>query len=159
MQSSRMFRKTLTATLAVALSYGVAVSASSAAAQSEGAAPALPKPAASAPRMKPLQKTEKPESQASAMTTASVAKPGAAAGVASKSGGRCTRLAFEVNDYGKDGPTKDAKSLLDTHIAKCAAHKGIKKYTVGKKSVDCKLFLDFIVFDEHTCNAEPPLCC
>ena len=25
----------------------------------------------------------------------------------------CKRFGFTVNDYGKDGPTKDAKSLLD----------------------------------------------
>ena len=30
----------------------------------------------------------------------------------------CTRLAFSVNDYGKEGPTKDAKELLDKYIAK-----------------------------------------
>ena len=28
----------------------------------------------------------------------------------------CQRLAFSVNDYGKDGPTKDAKDLLDKYI-------------------------------------------
>ena len=30
----------------------------------------------------------------------------------------CTKLGFSVNDYGKDGPTKDAKELLDKYIAK-----------------------------------------
>jgi hypothetical protein len=29
----------------------------------------------------------------------------------------CKRYGFSVNDYGKDGPTKDAKSLLDKLIA------------------------------------------
>ena len=29
---------------------------------------------------------------------------------------KCQKLAFLVNDYGKDGPTKDAKSLLDKYI-------------------------------------------
>ena len=82
----------------------------------------------------------------------------AAGKAAGKTSGRCTRLAFEVNDYGKDGPTKDAKSLLDKHIATWAAEKGIKKYTVGNKAVNCRLFLDFVVFDEHTCRAEAPVC-
>jgi hypothetical protein len=71
---------------------------------------------------------------------------------------RCARLGFTVNDYGKDGPTKDAKSLLDKHIAKWTADKGIAKYTTGKKSVTCNLFLDFGFFDEHTCKAEATVC-
>lgn len=71
---------------------------------------------------------------------------------------KCTRLAFSVNDYGKDGPTKDAMSLLDKYIAKWAADNGVKKYTTGKKSVNCELFLDFGVFDEHTCKAEASVC-
>jgi hypothetical protein len=70
----------------------------------------------------------------------------------------CTRLAFSVNDYGKDGPTKDAKELLDKYIAKWAAERGIKKYNVGKKDVSCELFLNFIVFDEHTCKAAASVC-
>ena len=71
---------------------------------------------------------------------------------------KCTRLAFSVNDYGKEGPTRDAKELLDKHIAKWTAERGIKNYTVGKKDVSCELFLDFIVFDEHTCKAEATVC-
>lgn len=71
---------------------------------------------------------------------------------------RCTRLGFSVNDYGKEGPIRDAKMLLDKYIARWAAENGIKKYTVGKKDVTCELFLDFIVFDEHTCRAEATVC-
>jgi hypothetical protein len=63
-----------------------------------------------------------------------------------------------VNDYGKDGPTADAKNLLDKHIAEQMSKRGIGKYTVGKKDVTCELFLDFIVFDEHTCKAEATVC-
>ncbi len=70
----------------------------------------------------------------------------------------CTRLGFTVNDYGKDGPTADAKKLLDKHIAEQMSQRGIGKYTVGKKDVTCELFLDFIVFDEHTCKAEATVC-
>ena len=71
---------------------------------------------------------------------------------------KCTRLAFSVNDYGKDGPAKDAQKLLDGYIAKWAADNGVKKYTTGKKDVSCELFLNLIVFDEHTCKAEATVC-
>ena len=142
------------------------------------AAPATETAKAASPaggvRMKPLSKTAKAAPAggsavaASPVTTGSVAKmagssaapvavPAGSKG-AGKASGRCTRMAFEVNDYGKDGPTKDAKSLLDKHIASWAAEKGIKKYTVGDKVVNCRLFLDFVVFDEHTCRAEAPVC-
>src|SRR3954452_23367693 len=70
----------------------------------------------------------------------------------------CTRLAFSVNDYGKEGPTKDAQQLLDKHIAKWTAEHGVKKYNIGKKDVSCELFLNFVVFDEHTCKAEANVC-
>jgi hypothetical protein len=70
----------------------------------------------------------------------------------------CKRMAFLVNDYGKDGPTKDAKSLLDKHITEWAAQQGIKDYSVGTKSVSCYQFLNFIVFDEHTCTASANVC-
>jgi hypothetical protein len=71
---------------------------------------------------------------------------------------KCQRLAYSVNDYGKDGPTNDAKKLLDTYIANWTKEKGIAKFTVGKKDVKCDLFLNFIVFDEHTCQASALVC-
>ena len=71
---------------------------------------------------------------------------------------RCTTLAFSVNDYGKDGPTKDAKDLLDKYIAKWTKDNNVTNYTVGKKDVSCELFLNFIVFDEHTCKASAQVC-
>lgn len=70
----------------------------------------------------------------------------------------CSRLGFSVNDYGKDGPIKDAKALLDKYVAKWAADRNIAKYRTGPKSVNCELFLDVIVFDEHTCRAEATVC-
>jgi hypothetical protein len=82
-------------------------------------------------------------------TTASSPTPAAAA---------CKKFGFEVNDYGKDGPTRDAQALLDKHIATWAKEKGIKTYTTGKKDVSCELFLNFIVFDEHTCKATATVC-
>lgn len=70
----------------------------------------------------------------------------------------CTRLAFSVNDYGKIGPTNDAKRLLDGHIAQEMKKRGISNYKTGKKTVTCELFLDVILFDEYTCRAEASVC-
>lgn len=70
----------------------------------------------------------------------------------------CTRLAFSVNDYGKIGPTNDAKRLLDQHIASEMSKRGVSNYKTGTKSVSCELFLDFVVFDEYTCRAEATVC-
>jgi hypothetical protein len=70
----------------------------------------------------------------------------------------CKKFGFEVNDYGKDGPTRDAQTLLDKHIAEWAQQEGIKNYTVGKKEVTCELFLNLIVVDEHTCRAVATVC-
>lgn len=70
----------------------------------------------------------------------------------------CTRLAFSVNDYGKVGPTNDAKSMLDKYIAKWASDRKITGYNTGPKEVTCELFLDFIVFDEYTCKAAATVC-
>ena len=70
----------------------------------------------------------------------------------------CKRLAFSVNDYGKDGPTKDANKLLDKYIADWTRERGIKGHSVSKRDVSCELFLDVIVFDEHTCKASALVC-
>lgn len=78
--------------------------------------------------------------------------------VAAPAAAKCTRLGFSVNDYGKDGPTKDAQNLLDKYIADWAKSKNISKYSTGKKAVNCELFLNLIVFDEHTCRAEATVC-
>jgi hypothetical protein len=78
--------------------------------------------------------------------------------VTSRAEARCTKLAFSVNDYGKDGPARDAQTLLDKRIADWTRSKGIKSYTVGKKDVSCELFLNLIVVDEHTCTATALVC-
>jgi hypothetical protein len=70
----------------------------------------------------------------------------------------CQTLSFSVNDYGKEGPTRDALSLLDKYIADWTKEKGIKSYTVGKKDVSCELYLDLLVVDEHTCKAKARVC-
>ena len=81
-----------------------------------------------------------------------------AAVAATPASATCTRLAFSVNDYGKDGPTKDAKGLLDKYVSKWAVEHGIKKFVTGKKDVSCEMFLNFILFDEHTCKASASVC-
>lgn len=70
----------------------------------------------------------------------------------------CQKLGFSVNDYGKDGPIRDAKALLDTYIKDWAAKNGIAKYRTGKKDVSCELFIDVGLFDEHTCKATATVC-
>ncbi len=70
----------------------------------------------------------------------------------------CKKMGFLVNDYGKDGPAKDAQDLLDKHVAEWAAQNGIKNYTIGKKDVKCELYIDVILFDEHTCTASANVC-
>ncbi|MBU2532581.1 MAG: hypothetical protein KKB37_07565 [Alphaproteobacteria bacterium] len=70
----------------------------------------------------------------------------------------CQKLGFSVNDYGKEGPIRDAKKLLDAYIKDWTAERGIKNYSVGKKEVTCELFLDVGLFDEHTCKAVATFC-
>jgi len=91
------------------------------------------------------------------VTLAAMAAAFVCAGAASASA-TCKRMAFTVNDYGKEGPTRDAMSLLDKYIADYTKEKGIKKYTVGKKDVKCELYLNLIVVDEHTCKASATVC-
>jgi hypothetical protein len=95
---------------------------------------------------------------AASLATASFAALLVASAAVAPAAAKCALMSFLVNDYGKDGPTKDAKNLLDKHIAKTMAARGIKKYTTGKKDVKCELFLDFGVFDEHTCKASATVC-
>ena len=81
-----------------------------------------------------------------------------AAGMVTPASAACKRFSFLVNDYGKDGPTKDAKDLLDKYIGEWMKEQNISKWTVGTKEVKCDLFLNFIVFDEHTCTATASAC-
>ncbi len=71
---------------------------------------------------------------------------------------RCKKFGFTVNDYGKKGPTEDAKRLLDKHIAEWMTKNNIKNYRTKPKTVSCKLFIDVILFDEYTCRADTLAC-
>jgi hypothetical protein len=82
----------------------------------------------------------------------------ALAALSSPADAACKKFGFTVNDYGKEGPTNDAKNLLDKHITEWAAQNGVSAYQTGKKSVSCELFLDVILFDEHTCTASATVC-
>lgn len=114
--------------------------------------------AATATTKKKAGATAAAASPAATGTTTALAAPpaGVAAAPIPKKG--CVRLGFSVNDYGKDGPTKDALKLLDTYIVSWTAEHSVKTYKVGPKSVECQLFLNFIVFDEHTCTASANVC-
>lgn len=65
---------------------------------------------------------------------------------ATNSWAACQRLGFAVNDYGKKGPIRDAKKLLDGYIAKWTAERGIKRYRVGKKNGNLRVVLGFRIF-------------
>lgn len=71
---------------------------------------------------------------------------------------RCKKFGFTVNDYGKVGPTNDAKRLLDKFIAEWMGKNGIKHWTSKPKKVECKLFIDVGLFDEYTCRADTTAC-
>ena len=71
---------------------------------------------------------------------------------------KCERHAFEVNDYGKEGPIRMARENLYKFVEKLKKEKGLKKVRVKESEPKCRLFLDFIVFDEHTCRIEANIC-
>lgn len=83
---------------------------------------------------------------------------GTVAAFAAPANAACKKFGFTVNDYGKVGPTNDAKNLLDKHIAQWASQNGVTNYSTGKKSVSCELFIDVILFDEYTCTASATVC-
>lgn len=83
---------------------------------------------------------------------------GAVAALSVPADAACKKFGFTVNDYGKEGPTNDAKNLLDKHVAEWATKNGVSEYSTGKKTVSCELFLDVILFDEHTCTASATVC-
>ena len=70
----------------------------------------------------------------------------------------CHRFAHSTNDYGRIGPTSEAKRLVEVAAKKWAADNKVKTFSMGAKSVKCLLFLDFGLFDEYTCTAEMSIC-
>lgn len=83
---------------------------------------------------------------------------GAMLGTAAEAQAECRTLSFSVNDYGKEGPARDAADLLDKYIVSWTKEKGIKKYRRVPKEIQCELFIDVIVFDEYTCTASADIC-
>jgi hypothetical protein len=77
---------------------------------------------------------------------------------ASSAQAKCQTLFYSVNDYGKDGPSRDATDLLEKYIVKWVAEKGIKKYRKTPQAIKCELFLDVVLFDEYTCTASADVC-
>jgi hypothetical protein len=95
------------------------------------------------------------------------AKPAAAKPAAVKAGAKitpktdgavCDHLTYLVNDYGKDGPAKDANAGLDKTVAKFVADNKMTAYKQEKRGMSCELFLDFGFFDEYTCTASVDIC-
>jgi hypothetical protein len=87
-----------------------------------------------------------------------LALPVALPAVAGEPSSGCRVRGFTVNDFGKDGPSRDAQSLLDKDIASWAKENGIGKYKTGPKTVTCVLYLDVGLFDEYTCTAKARVC-
>ena len=81
-----------------------------------------------------------------------VAKP------AKPASNNCRVRRFLVNDYGKEGPTNDAKRLLAADIASWTKSNGYKNVTVGATSVSCEKYIDVGFFDEWTCTASARVC-
>ena len=70
----------------------------------------------------------------------------------------CRTRSFLVNDYGKDGPTADAKRLLEADIAEWTKANNLQNIKISARDVQCEQFLNFIVFDEWTCTASAQIC-
>jgi hypothetical protein len=114
---------------------------------------------ASAPAIPvPEQTSAIPNTGTAAQKVPTKSKIRTAATDPSVAGSTCKTRSFLVNDYGKDGPTKDAKDLLDKDIADWTKANNIKDFKVGPKSVSCYQFLNFGVFDEWTCTAQAKVC-
>ncbi|GJM02240.1 MAG: hypothetical protein DHS20C08_07410 [Rhodomicrobium sp.] len=71
---------------------------------------------------------------------------------------RCKKFGFTVNDYGKTGPTNEAKRLLDVFIKEWMGKNGVKNWSTRPKTVKCELFIDVGLFDEYTCRADTTAC-
>ena len=111
------------------------------------------------PTLAPKAKKKK-----AAAASAGTADPSTTSNTAAVDAGRpvgasgCRTRGFTVNDYGKDGPTADAKRLLDQDIADWTKANSLQNVKVGPKKVECFQFLNFVVFDEWTCTASAQIC-
>ncbi len=137
-----------------------AATAADSAPAADAAAATDPAAAETAKTMKKITKKVAAKPAAVADPAAKTARKAASVSPDTPPGGPtgCRTRSFLVNDYGKDGPTADAKRLLDADIASWAKANNLANIKVGPKSVTCEQFLNFIVFDEWTCTASAKVC-
>lgn len=84
------------------------------------------------------------------LATVPTADPAAAA---------CRTLGFSVNDFGKEVPTRDSRSLLQDYVKRWTKEQGIRRYRVGKTTTTCKLYLKLpILGEEYTCKSQARVC-
>lgn len=77
---------------------------------------------------------------------------------ASTKKGRCVRRAFEVNDFGKEGPISLAKKDLANYVAKIKKREGVRNVRVSQKKPVCRLYLWLGPASEYTCRVEASIC-
>lgn len=70
----------------------------------------------------------------------------------------CERRAFEVNDFGKEGPINYAKQDLANYVEKIKKRQGVSKVRVTHKKPTCRLYLWLGPASEYTCRIEATMC-
>lgn len=71
---------------------------------------------------------------------------------------KCVRRAFEVNDFGKEGPISLAKQDLANYVKKIKQQKGVSNVTSSHKKPTCRLYLWLGPASEYTCRIEATIC-
>ena len=71
---------------------------------------------------------------------------------------RCERRAFEVNDFGKEGPISLAKQDMRNYVNKIKKREGVSKVRVSHKKPTCRLYLWLGPASEYTCRIEATIC-
>lgn len=71
---------------------------------------------------------------------------------------KCERRAFEVNDFGKEGPISLAKQDMNNHAKKIKKREGVSHVKVSHKKPTCRLYLWLGPASEYTCRLEASFC-
>ena len=71
---------------------------------------------------------------------------------------RCERRAFEVNDFGKEGPISLAKKDLANYVEQIKKREGVRTVRVSQKKPVCTLYLWLGPASEYTCRIEASIC-